>query len=169
LEAADIYTEIKPTRIYYYMLRYYPNTHITSDAYQEGWITPEKHEDIMNGNNAQSFAMGGDLVNAESIKYQMLFSLIDLLPKTLSKMMINKQFYRKFPAFLTPPLIMILRNIFAMDLNARLLRASAIHRYFYFIAVKLRLEFLSLFRPSENHKLLRSRQKRCFLDENSVC
>ncbi len=138
--SARIYTKIKPTRIYYYMLRYYPNTRITRQASREGWISPQRHEEILEGINAQSFAMGGDLVNDTSVKYNLMFSLIDLLPRKISRFMINRRLYRYFPGFLTPPLILILRNIFARDLNARLLRKSMFRRYLYFIIKKIRLE-----------------------------
>lgn len=153
LTSARIYTEIKPTRIYYYMLRYYPNTRITGQASREGWISKQRHEEILDGINAQSFAMGGDLANKNSVKYNLMFSLIDLLPKKISKFMVNRRLYRYFPRFLSPPLILILRNIFARDLNARLLRESMIQRYFYFVMQKIRIELVSgLKRKQGNEK-----------------
>ncbi|MCK4994208.1 MAG: B12-binding domain-containing radical SAM protein [Candidatus Omnitrophica bacterium] len=145
LDSARIYSQLKPTRIYYYMLRYYPNTQITRRAYKEGWISLKRHEEILEGINAQSFAMGGDLVNEASVKYQLMFSLIDLIPKKISGFMVTKKIYKKFPRFFNAPLIMILRNILARDLNARLLRKSSFHRYFYFIFSKIRLELKYLF------------------------
>ncbi|MDD5746716.1 MAG: radical SAM protein [Candidatus Omnitrophica bacterium] len=147
LASASRYARIKPTRIYYYMLRYYPNTRITREAHRRGWLSAQRHEEIMDGVNAQSFAMGGDLVNEASVKYQLLFSLIDLLPRRLSEFIIGKQFYRRFPRFLKPPHILIARNIFARDLNARLLRNSAFHRYGYFLAQWLVLAVRNILQP----------------------
>lgn len=136
IASAFQYADIKPKRIYYYMLRYYPNTVITKKAKQTGWLTAQRYEEIMDGINVTSFAIGGDKVNKNSIKFQILFYVIDLIPKRISYYIIKKRIYRFFPAIFGPAIIVILRNLFAFDMNARLLRAGAFYRYGYFIKSK---------------------------------
>ncbi len=138
ISSALQYTEIKPKRIYYYMLRYYPNTAITRRARQNNWLTADRYEEILEGINVTSFAIGGDGVNQDSIRFQILFYLIDLLPRKLSRYIIKKKIYRYFPVVFGPAIIVILRNLLAFDLNARLLRAGAFWRYGYFLKKAVR-------------------------------
>jgi len=132
VKSAFQYAEVKPKRIYYYMLIYYPNTTITLRAKQNNWLTAGRYEEILEGIAVTSFAIGGDGANKDSIKFQILFYLIDLLPRRISRYIIRKRIYKYFPAFLGPAIIVILRNLLAFDLNARLLRAGAFYRYSYF-------------------------------------
>jgi len=133
IRSAIIYSRLKPTRIYYYMLRYYPNTAITRQARKKGWISPERYGEVMEGANVESFALGGDAINKNSIRFNILFSLIDLIPPGISRYIIKKRLYRFFPAFISPAVILILRNIASRDLNARILRKAAVRRYAYFM------------------------------------
>ena len=137
IRAAIIYSRLKPTRIYYYMLRYYPNTAITLQAKQEGRISDKRYSEVMEGFNVESFALGGDFTDKNSIRFNILFSLIDLMPRRISRYLIRKKLYRFFPGRISPAVILILRNIFSRDLNARLLRRAAFCRYIYFIKKKM--------------------------------
>jgi radical SAM superfamily enzyme YgiQ (UPF0313 family) len=134
INSAFIYTNIRPKRIYFYMLRYYPNTGITRKAKENNWLTPKRYEEIMDGINVAPFAIGGDGVGKNLIKFQILFYLIDFLPKTAGYFLIKNRIYRFFPTFLGYSVIIILRNLLAFDLNARLLRKGAFYRYSYFAA-----------------------------------
>ncbi len=136
-QAALIYSGLKPTRIYYYMLRYYPNTAITKQARDEGWISARRYAEIMDGVDVKSFALEGDRTDKNSIRFNILFSLIDLIPAKISRYIIKRKLYRYFPSFVSPAVILILRNIVSWDLNARLLREGAFYRYIYFIKKKI--------------------------------
>jgi radical SAM superfamily enzyme YgiQ (UPF0313 family) len=136
ISSAYRYVDIKPKRIYFYMLRYYPNTLITQEAKKRGWLTAERFQQVMDGVNVTSFAIGGDRVNNNTIKFQILFYLIDLLPKKLSRFIIDKKIYRHFPVIFGPAIIVILRNLVSFDMNAKILRKGAIIRYSYFMLQK---------------------------------
>ncbi len=138
LESARRYVEIRPKRIYFYMLRHYPNTLITRLAKQDQRLAPARYEEVMSGVNVTSFTVGGDQVNQRMIQFQILFYLIDLIPKSISRYIIRKRLYRYFPVALGPAIIVILRNLLAFDMNARLQRAWAFNRYAYFIWQKLK-------------------------------
>jgi len=119
------------------MLRYYPNTAITNMAKQNDWITQARHEEILDGVNVVPFAIGGDRANKNSIKFHILFYLIDLIPRGISRFIIRKRIYRFFPTIFSASAIVIFRNLFAFDMNARVLRAGAFYRYGHFIRKKL--------------------------------
>ena len=137
LESARRYAEIRPKRIYFYMLRHYPNTLITRLAKQDNRLTAARYEEVMDGVNVTSFTVGGDHVNKRMIQFQILFYLIDLIPKRMSLLIIRKRLYRYFPLVLGPAMIVILRNLLAFDMNARLQRAWAFNRYAHFIWQKI--------------------------------
>jgi len=118
------------------MLRYYPKTAMTQTAKDRGWLTAKRFEEVMDGINVTSFAIGGDKVNKKTIQFQMLFYLIDLLPKRISFFILNKKLYRFFPTIFGPAIIVILRNLVAFDINARILREGAINRYSYYMLRK---------------------------------
>ncbi|HPN57446.1 MAG TPA: radical SAM protein, partial [Candidatus Omnitrophota bacterium] len=138
LESARRYAEIRPKRIYFYMLRHYPNTLITRWAKRDNRLTASRYEEVMDGVNVTSFTIGGDQVNKRMIQFQILFYLIDLIPKRVSLFIIRKKLYRYFPLTLGPAMIVILRNLLAFDMNARLQRAWAFNRYAHFIGEKIR-------------------------------
>ncbi len=130
------YAHIKPKRIYFYMLRYYPKTAMTQMAKDRGWLTAERFEEVMDGVNVTSFAIGGDKVGRKTIQFQILFYLIDLLPKATSLFILDRKLYRFFPTIFGPAIIVILRNLVAFDINARILREGAINRYTYYMLRK---------------------------------
>jgi len=138
LESARRYAEIRPKRIYFYMLRHYPNTLITRLAKQDNLLTSSRYEEVMDGVNVTSFTIGGDKVNTDMIRFQILFYLIDLIPKRMSLFIIRKRLHRYFPLMFGPAMIVILRNLLAFDMNARLQRAWAFNRYAHFIWEKVR-------------------------------
>ena len=136
LKSAEKYIEIKPKRIYFYMLRHYPNTKMTRMAYNNNWLSKDRYEEVMDAHNVTSFSVGGDNVSKKLIKYQILFYLIDLLPRGISRFILKKKLYKYFPSFIGPALVVILRNLLAFDMNARLQRAWTINRYFHFTVKK---------------------------------
>ena len=140
LESARRYAEIRPKRIYFYMLRHYPNTLITRLAKQDKRLTASRYEEVMDGVDVTSFTIGGDQVNKRMIQFQILFYLIDLIPKGMSLYIIRKKLHRYFPVAIGPAVIVILRNLLAFDMNARLQRAWAFNRYVHFIWRKVRPE-----------------------------
>lgn len=137
LKSAEKYIEIKPKRIYFYMLRHYPNTKMTRMAYENEWLSKDRYDEVMDAHNVTSFSIGGDNISKKLIQYQILFYSIDLLPRSFSRFILRKKLYKYFPTFIGPALVVILRNLVAFDMNARLQRAWAINRYFHFITNKI--------------------------------
>jgi len=133
IDSALRYVKIRPKRVYFYMLRHYPNTLITRMAKQDNRLTASRYEEVMDGVNVTSFTIGGDHVNKKMIQFQILFYLIDLIPKHISLFIIHKRLYRYFPLMFGPAVIVVFRNMLAFDMNAQLQRAWAINRYMYFI------------------------------------
>jgi radical SAM superfamily enzyme YgiQ (UPF0313 family) len=136
IEAAYAYVDIRPRRIYFYMLRYYPSTHMTQAAKDRGWITPQRYDEVVNGVNVTSFAIGGDKVSKRTLQFQILFYLIDLLPRGWSRYILDRKLYDHFPTIIGPAIIVILRNLVAFDMNARILRKGAFSRYIHYILTK---------------------------------
>jgi len=137
LASAIRYVNIRPNRIYFYMLRHYPSTRITKKARDDRRLNIDRYEQLMEGVNVASFAIGGDGVNRRSLQFQILFYLIDLLPRPCSRFIIKRKIYRFFPTFFGPAVIVILRNLVAFDINARLLRSAAYHKYSHFAIKKI--------------------------------
>lgn len=133
INCAYHYVDVRPKRIYFYMLRYYPRTALTQTAKDRSLLTSERFEEVMEGVNVTSFAIGGDKVNKKTIKFQILFYLIDLLPKKVSRYIIDKKLYNFFPVIFGPAIIVILRNLVAFDMNAKILRKGAISRYIHYM------------------------------------
>ena len=137
LASAIRYVNIRPNRIYFYMLRHYPSTRITRKARDDRRVNTDRYEQLMEGVNVTSFAIGGDGVNRRSLQFQILFYLIDLLPRSCSRFIIKRKIHRFFPTLFGPAVIVILRNIIAFDINARLLRSAAYYKYSYFTIKKI--------------------------------
>ncbi len=136
IDCAYVYVRIRPKRIYFYMLRYYPKTAMTQAAKERGWITGRRFEEIMDGVNVTSFAIGGDAASKRTIQFQILFYLIDLLPAKMSYFILGKKLYNFFPTVIGPAIVVILRNLVAFDMNARILRKGAFSRYGYYMLRK---------------------------------
>ncbi len=138
IDCALHYVAARPNRIYFYMLRYYPGTRITREVFQQNRISHKRYEDLLDGVNVTSFAIGGDQMNRRTLQFQILFYLIDLLPRCISRFIICKKIYRFFPVIFGPAVIVILRNMISFDINARLQRAGAFHRYSYFLIKRIK-------------------------------
>lgn len=99
LEAAKLYSRIRPNKIVSFWLTYYPRTEIITHGKKAGLITEEEIERIEDGFNSETYMYPrGKLTPERRIfsRFQILFDLIPLLPQRISRWIISKKAYRYF-------------------------------------------------------------------------
>ncbi len=133
LKAAHIYTEIKPSRTYSFILKYFPKTQITEEAVKKGQLKGEDVEKILDGHYGKYLSKDGSMTEKEVMQYLFLFLLVRILPVRMARAVIRKRLYRKFPVVLTPAAISILNNFSTSTFESKINRRSAWHRYIYFL------------------------------------
>ena len=99
IDAAKYYNKIQPSVINTFWLTYYPKTKIIDIAKSYGLISNEDIEHIEEGN----FQKRQEPSNVEalehfreSLKFQVLFNFIPILPKKVNSFIINKKIYKLF-------------------------------------------------------------------------
>jgi len=142
IQSMEFYTRVKPTRIYFYKLKYYPKITLTEKAKKEGWLSFSRFEEILDGRNPGGFCVNSFLEkkkekNTDSVKIMTLLLLMDIFPSRVTSYIIRKGFYKYFPSRINPAILILLRTILSFDLESRLFLKGAIFRYSYFIKNKL--------------------------------
>ncbi|MBU1996373.1 MAG: B12-binding domain-containing radical SAM protein [Candidatus Omnitrophica bacterium] len=151
IQYLEVYTRIKPTRNYFYRLHYFPKTIISQRAVENNWLLPEEYEDSLDGLELRTLRY--DRNKADKTlkkttlfkKMQILFIIIDIVPKSFTKYILDKKIYRYFPTFISPLILTIIRTLTVLDFESRYFRAIFFCRYFHFTKKK----FLSLFNKSK--------------------
>ena len=133
LKAAEIYTDIRPSRTYPFILKYFPKTQITEEAVQNGSLKHEDHEKILDGQYGKYLSRDGSMTEQDVMQYLFLFLLVRILPARWAKTVIRKRLYKRFPVIFTPAAISILNNFSTSTFESRVNRRSALSRYVYYI------------------------------------
>ncbi len=133
LKTAEIYTDIKPSRTYAFILKYFPKTEITEQALQNGCLSPADHEKILDGHYGKYLSKDGSMTERDVMQYLLLFLLVRILPVSWAKTVIRKKFYKRFPVLFTPAVISILNNFSTSTFESQVNRKSALARYTFFI------------------------------------
>ncbi len=136
------YTRTKPTRNYFYKLKYYPNTVIAQESLKKGLLSHSRYEEILEGKNLDGLRIesghkkrtNGDI---KSIKMQVLFVIMDLIPRQITGYIIRKRLYHYLPILLNPAVLTVLRTIISSDFESRLFRSEVLWRYGYFLKQKI--------------------------------
>ncbi len=136
------YTDIKPDRILFNQLKYFPRVPITEKAREENFISAGRYESIMEGQDQKGVFLGPDerdrQIQKNSLKMKSFLFLMDCLPKTWAKFIINKRLYRYFPAFINPAFVLILRTFLSSDTDTRYFKRRTLSRYGYHLTRCLR-------------------------------
>ncbi len=131
------YVPVRPDRILFYTLKYYPLIDVTLFARQNGYLSDEKFEAIMEGRDAGGLCVDsfldkrGDPPNVFRGVRNFL-AVFDCLPGKAIRFIIEKKKYRSFLGFLNPAILFIVRTLFATDSDSVYMKATACSRYFYF-------------------------------------
>lgn len=86
-----------PNKVQTFWLRYYPSTDIIEPAMRLGLVTPQDHEDILNGVPHRAAASGGTRIDPQFVRYQTLLSLLPFLPRRLVSYLIERNAIRLLP------------------------------------------------------------------------
>ncbi len=138
LDSVSFYALKKPQRIFFYKLKYYPNTALTRKAVENGFISSSRLEDILEGRDKDgvyfnSIIKDKTIENKTSAKIRILLYLLDCLPAAFIRYVIKKRLYRFLPAIFNPAVFISLRTMVATDPDSRVLRSRIFSRYTYFI------------------------------------
>lgn len=133
LKAVEEYNQLRPTRMYTMILKYYPKTAITEDAYRAGVFSEMDYQEIVDGTDSKFLAKKGILTDKRSLQVLILFMLIKLLPRKVVTRIINKKWYRYFPVIFTPAMVSILSNITNKTIESAINRMTFYSRYTTFL------------------------------------
>lgn len=142
IDSIRFYSKIRPDRIYFFKLQYYPNTQITKKAKESGLFSKEIYEDLLDGKCSDVFRMKSLIskekeLNKDVIRINILLFLMDFLSGKTIENIINKKSYKYFPTIFDPYFIFVIRRMMSSDAEAKLYRKSTLKRYSYFIKLKL--------------------------------
>lgn len=133
------YTYIKPKRIFFFKLKYFPSTRLTKEAKEKGLLSLAESEAINEGVDIKGVRFDSFLyVNKNKseknlAKVKILLFLLDCIPPSISYIIIRKKLYRYFPNIINPDLLIVLRSFLSFDIDTQILRAGIVGRYAYFI------------------------------------
>ena len=133
LKAAEIYTDIRPNRTYPFILKYFPKTPITEQAFQNGSLKQDDYEKILDGQYGKYLSKDGAMTEQDVMQYLFLFLLVRILPAPWAKAVIRRRVYKRFPVIFTPAAISILNNFSTSTFESQVNRRSAFSRYVFFI------------------------------------
>jgi radical SAM superfamily enzyme YgiQ (UPF0313 family) len=142
------YTYIKPRRIFFFKLKYFPSTKLTRDAKENGLISAAESEAVNEGVDIKGVRFDSFLyLNKEReeknlAKIKMLLFLLDCIPPGLSYLIIRKKLYRFFPSIMNPDFLIALRSLLSYDIDTQILRSGILGRYAYFVIYYFK-EYLS--------------------------
>lgn len=143
------YTAVKPNRLIFNKLKYYPNCSITDKSKKESFISDEKYEQIMEGRHQEgaclnSISSSNDKNKKESIRIRSFLYIMDIFPKSVSKYIIKNRLYRYFPGIFNPAIFYFHRILFSLDHDTKLFKKRAICRYNYYVIYILWLKLKSI-------------------------
>jgi Coproporphyrinogen III oxidase and related Fe-S oxidoreductases len=144
LQANMKYTALRPKRIFFFHLRYYPKTVMLDKVQGKSDVSADRYTDIVNGTDGGGLCLtlpagrtsGGD---KELKKIKILLFCFDLLPGKAIRFIVNKKLYRYIPSVIAPSLFMFLRTLFSSDLDSRLRIEENVYKYAYFMVKKIRI------------------------------
>lgn len=87
----------RPDFSFFLWLRYYPNSPITRYAYSKGLLTDKDIEEINSGRHSGSFLGDGFTYDKDIAKAVAFLSTINLLPRRLVHLILDKEYYKFFP------------------------------------------------------------------------
>jgi len=142
IHLASFYTHRKPKRIFFYKLKYFPNTIIMKKAQESNELSVFASQEILDGKIEGGLSLDSFMrsrKNGSKIypRLQFFFFLLDILPGRMTRYIIKNRLYRYYPSFLNPALFVAMRTIFASDIDTRLLRSRIIPRYISFMRKRL--------------------------------
>jgi len=138
LDSVSFYAARKPQRIFFYKLKYYPNTALTKKAIENGFISSSRCEDIWEGRDKDGVYFDSIIKDEAgkdktSVKIRILLYLLDCLPAAFARFVVKKRLYRFLPAIFNPAVFISLRTMIATDPDSRVLRSRIFNRYMDFI------------------------------------
>lgn len=95
-KALRLYNRLRPNRVNYFFLTYYPGTALTEMALEKGWIS-EKNFELISEGKAASYEQEGNVVDPEHNCLRILSGLISILPPNLWRFVEKTGIYRKSP------------------------------------------------------------------------
>ncbi|MDD5092570.1 MAG: radical SAM protein [Candidatus Wallbacteria bacterium] len=96
LKALRIYNRLRPNRVTYFFLTFYPGTALTDQAVNQGWISRDQYSSLCDG-RASSYEQSGSVADPEYMHLRVLAGLISLLPIRLWNFVERAGLYRKLP------------------------------------------------------------------------
>ncbi len=141
------YTDIKPHRIIFNQLKYYPGVAITEKAKREGFIGEERYRMILDGADQKGVYLDEVVLKERErksfVKMKVFLYLMDCFPKKFSRYVIMKKIYRYFPGIFNPAFFLMFRTLFSSDSDTQYLKQRTLARYRYHIGRRLRLKLFS--------------------------
>lgn len=89
--------EYRPDFSFFLWLRYYPNSPITKYAHDNNLLSDTQINEINTGKHAGSFLGDGYTYNSDTAQMAAFLSTINLLPRFLVKIILEKEYYKFFP------------------------------------------------------------------------
>jgi len=142
IHLTSFYTYRKPKRIFFYRLKYFPNTSITRKVQESNELSALVSREILDGKVKGGIALDSFLYSKNNgsriySRLQFCFFLLDALPGRITRFIIKNRLYRYYPSFLNPALFVAMRTILANDVDSQLLRSRIIPRYISFMRKRL--------------------------------
>ena len=142
INATKFYNEIKPEKINFFWLKYYPKTDIINIAIKKGILNKSDINKINNNNfGKEDTRRGGSAENMPDYKemkrFQGLLSLIPFVPKRVISFMLNKKLYKSI-SFSYSFVLIIPRMITAIsnkDFRFETFLLLKIYLYIYFVGI----------------------------------
>lgn len=106
-----------PWHLYAFWLRYYPSTEILSIAKERKLLTPEQISYLEKSNHTRGHIAGGTELEKDSLsrRYHAFIVLLPILPKWLTRICVERDWIRRFPAFLNPFVLVNLTKMIKRD------------------------------------------------------
>jgi len=140
-----VYVRVRPKRLQFFRLRYFPKHGITLKAREEGWITDSFYENVLQGKDYKRFLIesplggAGEKQNLRFIQAHKLLLLMDMVPAVVIEFLAARKFYRFFSGNMF--MIYMLRRLFYSDTEVHMTRKSILVRYAYFMKDKIIAKF----------------------------
>ncbi|MBU1996951.1 MAG: radical SAM protein [Candidatus Omnitrophica bacterium] len=143
------YTEVKPNRLIFNKLKYYPNCEITEKAKRGSFIPKEQYDHIMEGQDQEGACLNSISSNEkykkDNTRMRSFLYIMDIFPKSITKYMIKNKVYRYFPSIFNPAIFYFYRILFSFDHDTKLFKKRTINRYFYYVICILWLKLKALY------------------------
>lgn len=86
-----------PHRVNTFWINYYPRLDITRMALDRGTISPALEEEICQGHGVHTFFQGGTVFDLRLARLQILFSMLQIVPKKVLEVILDRRLYRRLP------------------------------------------------------------------------